>query len=121
MLMTAYCTVLCELVDISCQWYGVHCVIVFKLSITNYWRRTNYDDGRYALAFGFFKLINYAMFFWLPFFLSLHFTPQQSNLISVLYDIGMMPGGIIVGYVSDMAGGRRACVIVAFMGVRDYC
>lgn len=69
----------------------------------------------YALAFGFFKLINYAMFFWLPYFLSLHFTPQQSNMISVLYDVGMMPGGIIVGTVSDLYGGRRACVIATFM------
>jgi sugar phosphate permease len=57
------------------------------------------------------------MFFWLPFFLSLHFTPQQSNMISVLYDIGMMPGGIIVGTVSDLYGGRRACVIATFMCV----
>ena len=70
----------------------------------------------YALAFGFFKLINYAMFFWLPYFLSGHFTPQQSNMISVLYDVGMMPGGVIVGTVSDLFGGRRACVIVVFMG-----
>jgi len=70
----------------------------------------------YALAFGFFKLINYAMFFWLPYFLSGHFTPQQSNMISVLYDVGMMPGGVIVGTVSDFYGGRRACVIVTFMG-----
>jgi sugar phosphate permease len=69
----------------------------------------------YAFAFGFFKLINYAMFFWLPYFLSLHFSPEKSNMISVLYDVGMMPGGIIVGTVSDMLGGRRACVIAAFM------
>ena len=29
----------------------------------------------YALAFGFFKFINYAMFFWLPFFLSVRDAP----------------------------------------------
>lgn len=57
------------------------------------------------------------MFFWLPYFLSLHFSPEASNLISVLYDVGMMPGGIIVGHVSDLYGGRRACVIVTFMFV----
>ena len=33
-------------------------------------------------------------FFWLPFFLANHFTPAQSNLISVLYDVGMMPGTV---------------------------
>merc|ERR1740139_1500679 len=32
----------------------------------------------YALAFGFFKFINYAMFFWLPFFLSLHFDSESA-------------------------------------------
>ena len=36
-------------------------------------------------------------------------------MISVLYDVGMMPGGIIVGTVSDLYGGRRACVIATFM------
>ena len=71
----------------------------------------------YAMAFGFFKLVNYAMFFWLPYFLSLHYSPSQSNLISILYDIGMMPGGIIVGYVSDALDGRRACIIALFMAI----
>lgn len=57
------------------------------------------------------------MFFWLPYFLSAHFSPGASNMISVLYDVGMMPGGIIVGTVSDLYGGRRACVIATFMCV----
>jgi sugar phosphate permease len=71
----------------------------------------------YSIAFGFFKFINYAMFFWLPFFLSLHFDPQSANVISSLYSVGMMPGGVIVGIVSDMFGGRRACVIAVFMSI----
>jgi len=69
----------------------------------------------YAIAFGFFKFINYAMFFWLPFFLAIHFDPQSANVISSLYSFGMMPGGVIVGWVSDLFGGRRACVIGVFM------
>ncbi|CAM9216009.1 unnamed protein product [Chrysoparadoxa australica] len=71
----------------------------------------------YALAFGFFKLVNYTLFFWLPFFLSRSFSPSQANIISSLYDVGMMPGGIIVGVVSDLYGGRRACVIVSFLAM----
>jgi sugar phosphate permease len=70
----------------------------------------------YAIAFGFFKFINYAMFFWLPFFLSLHFDTQSANVISSLYSVGMMPGGVVVGWVSDLLDGRRACVIAIFMG-----
>ena len=71
----------------------------------------------YAIAFGFFKFVNYAMFFWLPFFLALHFDTNSANVISSLYSVGMMPGGVIVGWVSDMMGGRRACVIAVFMGI----
>jgi sugar phosphate permease len=69
----------------------------------------------YSIAFGFFKFVNYAMFFWLPFFLSLHFDTQSANVISSLYSVGMMPGGVIVGWVSDLYDGRRACVIATFM------
>ena len=69
------------------------------------------------MAFGSFKLNNYALFFNLPFFLSRHFTPYNANLISILYDVGMMPGGVAVGTFSDFYGGRRACVIATFMVV----
>merc|ERR1711939_461856 len=40
---------------------------------------------------------------------------DTANMISTLYDFGMMPGGIIVGVVSDAMGGRRGCVIVVFL------
>ena len=41
---------------------------------------------------------------------------RSANTIASLYSFGMMPGGIIVGYVSDLFGGRRASVIGVFMG-----
>lgn len=71
----------------------------------------------YAIAFGFFKLVNYAMFFQLPVILSSHFDVTTSNLISILYSVGMMPGGVVCGYASDLMGGRRACVIAVFMAI----
>ncbi|RYY68148.1 MFS transporter [archaeon] len=64
-----------------------------------------------------FFQVNYAMFFQLPLILSANFTPSQSNIISSLYSVGMMPGGIVCGYVSDLYGGRRACVIATFMAI----
>mmetsp|Transcript_3705 Transcript_3705/g.6555 ORF Transcript_3705/g.6555 Transcript_3705/m.6555 type:complete len:487 (-) Transcript_3705:400-1860(-) len=73
--------------------------------------------AKYAIAFGFFKLTNYCLFFWLPYFLEKHFDPVTSNLIASLYSIGMVPGGIVVGYISDMLGGRRALVNAVFMGL----
>ena len=57
------------------------------------------------------------MFFQLPVILAAHFTPSAANVISSLYSVGMMPGGIVCGWVSDLYGGRRACVIATFMGV----
>ena len=71
----------------------------------------------YSIAFGFFKLVNYAMFFQLPVILDSHFDPSTANVISSLYSIGMMPGGVVCGWVSDLYGGRRACVIATFMAV----
>merc|ERR1712038_2080688 len=71
--------------------------------------------AQYAIAFGFFKLTNYVLFFWLPYFLGKTFDPVTANLIAALYSVGMMPGGIIVGVVSDLFGGRRASVIGTFM------
>jgi sugar phosphate permease len=68
----------------------------------------------YSLGFGFFKFINYVIFFWLPFYLAQSFEPRISNLVSILYDVGMIPGGILVGLISDLFGGRRACVIATF-------
>merc|ERR1712083_1263086 len=58
---------------------------------------------------------NYTMFFNLPQILEANFKPGTANLIAALYSVGMMPGGIIVGYVSDLFGGRRAVVIGVFM------
>ena len=69
----------------------------------------------YAIAFGFFKLINYAMFFQLPVILSSNFDSATANIISALYSFGMMPGGIVCGFVSDLYGGRRACVCATMM------
>jgi len=71
----------------------------------------------YCIAFGFMKTINYVLFFWLPLFLQTHFDSNTANMISTLYDFGMMPGGIIVGLVSDALGGRRGCVVVVFLVV----
>ena len=73
--------------------------------------------AQYAMAFGFFKLTNYVLFFWLPYFLGKNYDPVTANLIASIYSFGMMPGGSIVGVVSDWFGGRRACVIGAFMSL----
>jgi OPA family glycerol-3-phosphate transporter-like MFS transporter 1/2 len=69
--------------------------------------------ARYALVYGFLKYVNYAMFFWLPFLLTSRFDTQTANVISSLYSVGLMFGGVFVGWLSDLFGGRRASVIGA--------
>ena len=69
----------------------------------------------YAVAFGFFKLINDSLFFWLPYFLGQAFDPFAANLIASLYSVGVMPGGIMLGYMSDLFGARRVIVRGTFM------
>ncbi|GFH52590.1 hypothetical protein CTEN210_09066 [Chaetoceros tenuissimus] len=70
--------------------------------------------SKYTLAFGFFKLTDYVLFFWLPYFLGKHFDPVTANLIPAVYSVGMMPAGIIVGIVSKLFGGRYATVVGVF-------
>ena len=55
------------------------------------------------------------MFFQLPVILASNFDSATANLISALYSFGMMPGGIVCGFVSDLYGGRRACVCATMM------
>jgi sugar phosphate permease len=55
------------------------------------------------------------MFFQLPVILSSNFDSATANLISALYSFGMMPGGIVCGFVGDLYGGRRACVCATMM------
>lgn len=72
----------------------------------------------YATAFGFFKLVNYAFFFQLPTILKASTLDENAaNIISSFYSVGMMPGGVVCGWVSDLYGGRRACVIATFMTI----
>jgi MFS transporter, OPA family, solute carrier family 37 (glycerol-3-phosphate transporter), member 1/2 len=80
--------------------------------------------AQYAVAFGFFKLTNYVLFFWLPYFRGTAFDPVTANLIAALYSMGMMVSEIFVGYASDFFGGRRAvvigvlmCALIVFLGV----
>jgi OPA family glycerol-3-phosphate transporter-like MFS transporter 1/2 len=69
----------------------------------------------YSLAFGLFKFINYTIYFWLPFYLSQRWSSVEGNLMSILFDVGMIPAGLLVGVASDLYDGRRACVIATFM------
>ena len=71
----------------------------------------------YALAFGFFKLVHYAMLYQLPKILTSRFDPTAALVICHSYMLFMMLAGLSFSLVSDLFGGRRARVIASFMGI----
>jgi len=64
-----------------------------------------------SISLGFLKFISYALFFNLPILLAGSYNVTEASIISLFFDVGMMPGGILVGYLSDIIDGRRASVI----------
>jgi OPA family glycerol-3-phosphate transporter-like MFS transporter 1/2 len=74
----------------------------------------------YAISNAFIKLVSYAFLLWLPYYLTsaLHEKESLADLLSTLYDIGGMLGGILFGFVSDFLyrrKGGRSLVIVPMM------
>jgi len=74
----------------------------------------------YAASYACLKLVNYAQFFWLPYYLhnglDIHLSDSTSDLLSNLYDVGQITGGIVAGFISDRMG-RRSPIIVLMLVV----
>jgi MFS transporter, OPA family, solute carrier family 37 (glycerol-3-phosphate transporter), member 3 len=72
---------------------------------------------RYSISYLCLKMANYAMFFWLPFYLSHTIyngkmdSSGKANDLSTLYDIGQIIGGIAGGYVSDRLNARSPVIV----------
>lgn len=62
----------------------------------------------YSLAYACLKLVNYSLFFWLPFYLtnSLHWPRTLASELSTLFDVGAIVGGTVGGLLSDFMGYR---------------
>jgi sugar phosphate permease len=69
----------------------------------------------YIVAFSLYKYINYIIFFWLPFYLALKYKLVESILITILYDVGMMPSAYVVEFITEKLSCRRACVIFSYI------
>ena len=48
---------------------------------------------------------------------NLHFTPQTTGLIVIIYNLGALLGGILFGTISEKIGRRRAIVIAAVLAI----
>ncbi len=74
----------------------------------------------YALSYMCLKLANYAMFFWLPFYLSHSKAESKSSatnidVISSSFDYGQIIGGFFAGYISDRLKSRAPVVVVMLL------
>ncbi|TDH71118.1 hypothetical protein CCR75_002696 [Bremia lactucae] len=71
----------------------------------------------YAMAYACLKSVNYALFFWLPFYLtvSLHLDNSHAGSFSMLYDAGQIVGGFIGGIASDRMGVRSPVVVTMLL------
>ncbi|CAL8091564.1 unnamed protein product [Calicophoron daubneyi] len=61
-----------------------------------------------SLAYACMKLVNYALFFWLTFYLTnnFHWSSSNASNFSAWFDMGGIIGGIVVGLVSDIFAKR---------------
>lgn len=48
---------------------------------------------------------------------NLHFTPQSTGLIVIIYNLGALLGGILFGTLSERIGRRKAIVIAALLAI----
>ncbi|KAF4751000.1 hypothetical protein FOZ63_002897, partial [Perkinsus olseni] len=74
--------------------------------------------ARYSVVYACTKGVNYAMFFWLPYYLSevCKLDPGLADGLSVFYDIGQCLGGVIAGSIVDKcARGKKSIVITSFL------
>ena len=74
----------------------------------------------YAVTNAFTKLVSYALMLWLPFYLSeeLHRSEELADLVSTLFDVGGVIGGIVFGMLSDRAlrhGAGRSLVLMPIL------
>ncbi|VDD76489.1 unnamed protein product [Mesocestoides corti] len=71
----------------------------------------------YALAFACLKLVNYSLFFWLPYYLHNKFgwDAGAASALSACYDLGGLFGQIIAGGISDLPCISRHWVNTVFL------
>lgn len=66
----------------------------------------------FAFCLFFSKLVAYTFLYWLPFYIrhtavaGVHLSHKTSGILSTIFDIGGVFGGVSAGYISDVIGAR---------------
>lgn len=75
----------------------------------------------YSFAYACLKMVNYSLFFWLPFYLANNFKwPEaEADRISTWYDVGGIIGAVLSGVITDRMS-RRSPTVVAMLAVSPF-
>ncbi|VDN06063.1 unnamed protein product [Thelazia callipaeda] len=67
----------------------------------------------YSLAYACLKLVNYSLFFWLPFYLHAHYEWEESvaDAFSTWFDLGGIIAAVLIGIASDHFSSRTPILI----------
>ncbi|CAL8068467.1 unnamed protein product [Calicophoron daubneyi] len=74
----------------------------------------------YSFALFFAKLVSYTFLFWLPQYImeAGKFDPSDSAVLSIVFDIGGIAGGVLAGYISDRtSASATVCVAMLILGI----
>lgn len=75
----------------------------------------------FAFCLFFSKLVAYTFLYWLPFYIrhtavaGVHLSHKTAGILSTVFDIGGVIGGILAGYISDLIKARAVTSIVFLM------
>ncbi|XP_057968326.1 putative glycerol-3-phosphate transporter 5 [Malania oleifera] len=75
----------------------------------------------FAFCLFFSKLVAYTFLYWLPFYIrhtavaGVHLSHKTSGILSTIFDVGGVFGGILAGYVSDKIEARAVTSIIFFL------
>ncbi|KAI7756537.1 hypothetical protein M8C21_008740 [Ambrosia artemisiifolia] len=72
----------------------------------------------FAFCLFFSKLVAYTFLYWLPFYIrhtavaGVHLSHKTAGILSTVFDIGGVVGGILAGYISDLIDARAVTSII---------
>ncbi len=67
----------------------------------------------FAMSLFFCKFVAYTFIYWLPYYLGhVGFPAETAGYLSIFFDLGGIPGGVIAGVVSDKFGDRGVVIFV---------
>ncbi|KAI3814651.1 hypothetical protein L1987_14294 [Smallanthus sonchifolius] len=72
----------------------------------------------FAFCLFFSKLVAYTFLYWLPFYIrhtavaGVHLSHKTAGILSTIFDIGGVVGGILAGYISDLIDARAVTSII---------